>query len=435
MEDEVERVSRQARCGDRVVVFGGNHGRTYMNDLHVLDVEFEGKPVLRWHAIARQADDDHATGKWPAPRAHHTATLVGQTIWIFGGLSSLAFRDEMSDVWALDLCSGEWSCPQLSKPLRPAARHGHTAIAVGEKLVVYGGTNISTLFDDVWEFDTILLCWRRVNARLADAAPGAATTDADAPERPAGRHFHSATHIGLGKMVVHGGRSADEVFRDVLVLDLESELWHVITPSSSPGDVGEIKPRAGHTASLLSSTLVSSPTASYKLQLVARIAVYGGWDGSVDQHLLETGALGDAAVLSVVCEEDMGSFSAAWIKCDAMICGPQPTDRDCHTAVVVETSRSQPRLFVFGGTDGDFQYLGDVHVLDFGRRPRVGGVPSLFKLALQYVSDHPEEVWPPTMRRGATPSPPPVDLADACLESVARELLFYASNGGALISL
>jgi hypothetical protein len=37
---------------------------------------------------------------------------------------------------------------------------------------------------------------------------------------------------------------------------------------------------------------VSSPTASYKLQLAARIAVYGGWDGSVDQHLLETGALG-----------------------------------------------------------------------------------------------------------------------------------------------
>jgi hypothetical protein len=125
VEDEVERVSRQARCGDRVVVFGGNHGRTYMNDLHVLDVEFEGKPVLRWHAIARQAGDDHATGylgspclmlkhvtvwahepphrKWPAPRAHHTATLVGQTIWIFGGLSSLAFR-----------CgTREWACGEL----------------------------------------------------------------------------------------------------------------------------------------------------------------------------------------------------------------------------------------------------------------------------------------------------------------------------------
>ncbi len=66
----------------------------------------------------------------------------------------------------------------------------------------------------------------------------------------------------------------------------------------------------------------------------------------------------------------------------------------------------------------------------------MGGVPSLFKLALQYVSDHPEEVWPSTVRPGATPaSPPPVDLTDACLESVARELLFYASHGGALISL
>lgn len=60
---------------------------------------------------------------------------------------------------------------------------------------------------------------------MADAARGAATTDADAPERPAGRRFHSATYIGFGKMVVHGGRSADEVFRDVLVLDLETELW------------------------------------------------------------------------------------------------------------------------------------------------------------------------------------------------------------------
>jgi hypothetical protein len=67
----------------------------------------------------------------------------------------------------------------------------------------------------------------------------------------------------------------------------------------------------------------------------------------------------------------------------------------------------------------------------------VGGVPSLFKLALQYVSDHPEEVWPPTVRLGAAPAspPPPVDLTDACLESVAHELLFYASHGGALISL
>lgn len=65
---------------------------------------------------------------------------------------------------------------------------------------------------------------------------------------------------------------------------------HVKT--SRAGDDGEIKPRAGHTASLLSSTLVSSPRASYKLQLVARIVVYGGWDGSVDQHSQETGALG-----------------------------------------------------------------------------------------------------------------------------------------------
>jgi hypothetical protein len=62
----------------------------------------------------------------------------------------------------------------------------------------------------------------------------------------------------------------------------------------------------------------------------------------------------------------------------------------------------------------------------------VGGVPSLFKLALQYVSDHPETVWPPDQTSSL---PPPVELTDVCLESIARELLFYASSGGALISM
>jgi hypothetical protein len=31
---------------------------------------------------------------------------------------------------------------------------GHTAVAVGEKIVIYGGTNAGITFDDVWEFDT-----------------------------------------------------------------------------------------------------------------------------------------------------------------------------------------------------------------------------------------------------------------------------------------
>jgi hypothetical protein len=54
--EEVERVMLQARSGDKLVVFGGNSRRRFMNDLYVLDVEFEGKPMLRWHPITQAAD-------------------------------------------------------------------------------------------------------------------------------------------------------------------------------------------------------------------------------------------------------------------------------------------------------------------------------------------------------------------------------------------
>jgi hypothetical protein len=48
-------VMLQARSGDKLVVFGGNSRRRFMDDLYVLDVEFEGKPMLRWHPITQAA--------------------------------------------------------------------------------------------------------------------------------------------------------------------------------------------------------------------------------------------------------------------------------------------------------------------------------------------------------------------------------------------
>jgi hypothetical protein len=155
-----------------------------------------------------------------------------------------------------------------------------------------------------------LLCWRRIDALLVSQTHGETHAGGlPAPERLPGRYFHTANYIGRGKMVVYGGRTGDQVLPEVLVLDLAEERWfvfsllssctacrqrrshslirHRVAPASSLGD-DEPKGRAGHTASLLSTAI--SPTAR-AAQLVARIVVYGGWDGSKDPSGQEVGAL------------------------------------------------------------------------------------------------------------------------------------------------
>jgi len=121
--------------GQKIYVFGGtwtdDDDRTiYMNDLHVLDVSNYGWSRPSW------------TGTPPIEREGHSASVVGPLIYIFAGTWVDIDVDETSvylnDLHVLDTRSTAWSQPATSG-LVPSQREGHTAAVVGERIYVFGG--------------------------------------------------------------------------------------------------------------------------------------------------------------------------------------------------------------------------------------------------------------------------------------------------------
>lgn len=123
---------------------GSRDGRTdladvtlYMNDLHILDTS--SKPPT-WSRPPRTPSN-------PAPieREGHTAVVIGRRMIVFGG--TWVDEDDQSrylnDVHVLDAARNWWSQPDtLGAP--PIEREGHTASAVGRLMYVFGGAGLDS---------------------------------------------------------------------------------------------------------------------------------------------------------------------------------------------------------------------------------------------------------------------------------------------------
>lgn len=86
------------------------------------------------------------SGAKPSSRGGHTATLIGDRLWVFGGEDRS--RRALGDVHCLDLAQMAWASPKTTGAV-PAPRTGHTAAAHGEFLFVFGGGSTVDCFSDL----------------------------------------------------------------------------------------------------------------------------------------------------------------------------------------------------------------------------------------------------------------------------------------------
>jgi hypothetical protein len=164
-------------------------------------------------------------GRAPAARGGHTATLVGEHMYVFGGAG--AGGRPMNDVAVLDLqprllsgASGvaprmAWGRPALTGAL-PARREGHSATLLGgSRIFVFGGFSEGRLLNDVAVLATGLLAWQRPDV---------------SGEPPSPREGHVAAAAGdLGLIAVFGGFGGAGAERgalaDLVVLDTRTMAW------------------------------------------------------------------------------------------------------------------------------------------------------------------------------------------------------------------
>ncbi|XP_041632534.1 host cell factor isoform X2 [Drosophila kikkawai] len=245
--------------GTRMFVFGGmiEYGK-YSNDLYELQ-------ATKWEWRKMYPESPDGGGMSPCPRLGHSFTMVGDKIFLFGGLANESDDPKnnipkyLNDLYILDTRgvhshNGKWIVPKTFGD-SPPPRESHTGIAFTSKangnlnLLIYGGMSGCRL-GDLWLLETESMTWAKPRT-LGQA--------------PLPRSLHSSTMIA-NKMYVFGGwvplvinESKSTTEREwkctntLAVLDLDTMTWDNVTLDTVEENVP--RARAGHCAVGIQSRL------------------------------------------------------------------------------------------------------------------------------------------------------------------------------------
>ncbi|XP_075475274.1 uncharacterized protein LOC142506023 [Primulina tabacum] len=272
---------------------GGEVGRK--KAMVVYPKVMEAHPSERWgHSACYSATSMN--------RDSHSAVLVGRKMIVFGGTNG---SKKVNDLHILDLLSRVWTHPEC-RGNPPCARESHTANVVGdEKMIVFGGSGEgeANYLSDLHILDLKNMAWTSPEVRGHVPAP---------------RDSHSFVVVG-DRLFVCGGDSGDRYQCDVCVLDLNRSIW-----STMQGRGPLPSARAGH-------AFVSIGTKMYVL------------GGVGDKHYCS-----DIWVLDVI--------TSSWHQLDTSFQKSQ--GRFSHTATVTNLG-----IALFGGCGEDERPLSELLIL------------------------------------------------------------------------
>ncbi|KAK9817742.1 hypothetical protein WJX72_001478 [[Myrmecia] bisecta] len=283
----------------------------------------------------------NATGAVPAARSGHTFTTVGGRHLLFGGCGRQDGKAQsFNDLHTCDVSNADeykWAAVQATNPPPPRARHTTVALD-SNRLLIFGGIDHRTRYNDLWVLDVAEKRWSQV---LPEG------------ECPAARAHHTATKCGQ-KVLVFGGYGGNgRVFDDLWVLNLDETgtplRWEQPQlTSNTPGP----SPRFDHCAFIFP---VSPNSATFD-----KFMIMGGRDNGTmfkDSHLLD---------LNKMCWEANGKVPSL----DYELCNNLCDDIE---------SVPYHKVFTFGGKRGAMEYLSTVEVMDCGslfwHQPEVLGTP------------------------------------------------------------
>ncbi|KIW19229.1 hypothetical protein PV08_03523 [Exophiala spinifera] len=213
--------------GNAFIVFGGD---TKMDDSDVLD-----DTLYLLNTSSRQWSRASPPGPRPSGRYGHTLNILGSKIYIFGGqVEGYFFNDLIAfDLNALQNPSNQWeflienstdSLPANGKV--PPPRTNHTIVSYNDQLFLFGGTNGTRWFNDVWTYSPVTNSWKQEDCIGYIPAP---------------REGHSAALVG-DVMYIFGGRTEEGTdLGDLAAFRISSKRWYTFQnmgPSPSP--------RSGH---------------------------------------------------------------------------------------------------------------------------------------------------------------------------------------------
>jgi N-acetylneuraminic acid mutarotase len=103
-------------------------------------------------------------GDKPSPRGGHSAVAAGSSIVVFGGTAygGDGKFNYFNDTHLFDVETGRWYQIKCSGE-NPEARYGQCAVLVGSRMFMFGGKDESTIRKDMFFLDLVEWAWVPVN--------------------------------------------------------------------------------------------------------------------------------------------------------------------------------------------------------------------------------------------------------------------------------
>eukprot|EP00455_Lapot_gusevi_P037780 TRINITY_DN42385_c0_g1_i1.p1 TRINITY_DN42385_c0_g1~~TRINITY_DN42385_c0_g1_i1.p1 ORF type:complete len:186 (-),score=27.30 TRINITY_DN42385_c0_g1_i1:5-520(-) len=115
------------------IIFFGGYNKSYLSDMLLLQEEESKESIFSFQEIIP------SSGRPPAPRSNHSASVIGHLLVLFGGGGGNK-RDyaAFEQVAVFDLAHKMWMVPIISG-VAPKSRSYHSAITFNNSIVVFGG--------------------------------------------------------------------------------------------------------------------------------------------------------------------------------------------------------------------------------------------------------------------------------------------------------
>ncbi|KAK2734915.1 Negative regulator of mitotic exit [Myotisia sp. PD_48] len=187
--------------GSKIYVFGGQVEGFFFNDLVAFDLNAMQNPGNKWEfRLKNSHDGGPPVGQVPPARTNHTTVTFNDKLYLFGGTNGTQW---FNDVWCYDPRSNNWT--QLDYVgFTPTPREGHASALVGDVMYVFGGrTEEGIDLGDLIAFRISIRRWYS----FKNMGPA-----------PSPRSGHSMTSVGKQIVVLAGEPSSAP--RDPLELGL-----------------------------------------------------------------------------------------------------------------------------------------------------------------------------------------------------------------------
>ncbi|KAJ6230492.1 kelch repeat domain [Anaeramoeba flamelloides] len=215
---------------DSIYLFGGTNGKMRFDDLHlylISDNIWKNNP--------------ETYGDPPTKRSGHSASVIENQIWIFGGRSEKG--NFLNDLYCFDTDTYTWYNIEMNG-LKPRPRAWHTGNFIDDQLIIFGGGSFQPLditlcinmcskkfdknstktFNDVWVYSLTGENWYEADVK---------------GKQPEPRYAHSSVLLKNCLWLI-GGVAAFEKVVELTILDMDSASWNYVNES---GDIPKVNSR------------------------------------------------------------------------------------------------------------------------------------------------------------------------------------------------